>query len=52
MGLVVAAIIFLAVAHYAWQRRAARDIVDRWLMENRFAPARCAFPGSPSAISR
>lgn len=36
MGLVVAAIIFLAVAHYAWQRRAARDIVDRWLMENRF----------------
>lgn len=36
MGLVVAGIIFVAIAHYAWQRRAARDIVDRWLMENRF----------------
>jgi hypothetical protein len=36
MGFVVAAIIFVALAHYAWQRRAARDIVERWLMENRF----------------
>ena len=36
MGFVIAAIIFVALAHYAWQRRAARDIVDRWLMENRF----------------
>lgn len=36
MGLVVAAILVAALAHYAWQRRAARDIVDRWLMENRF----------------
>ncbi|HEV8218059.1 MAG TPA: hypothetical protein VGP95_19540 [Gemmatimonadaceae bacterium] len=36
MGFVVAAIIIVALAHYAWQRRAARDIVDRWLMENRF----------------
>jgi hypothetical protein len=36
MGLVLAAIIAVALAHYAWQRRAARDIVERWLMENRF----------------
>jgi len=36
MGLVVAGIIVAALAHYMWQRRAARDIVDRWLMENRF----------------
>lgn len=36
MGLVVAAIILVVFAHYAWQRRAARDIVERWLMENRF----------------
>jgi len=36
MGLVVAGIIVAALAHYLWQRRAARDIVDRWLMENRF----------------
>lgn len=36
MGFVVAAIIFFALAHYAWQRRAARDIVERWLIENRF----------------
>jgi hypothetical protein len=36
MGFVFAAIIFAALVHYAWQRRAARDIVDRWLMENKF----------------
>ena len=36
MGLVVPPILIVALAHYAWQRRAARDIVDRWLMENRF----------------
>jgi hypothetical protein len=36
MGYVIGFIIFVGLAHYAWQRRAARDIVDRWLMENRF----------------
>ena len=36
MGFVFAAIIFAAFVHYAWQRRTARDIVDRWLRENKF----------------
>jgi len=44
MGLVVAGIIFVAIAHYAWQRRAARDIVDRWLMENRFRARELRIP--------
>ena len=44
MGFVVAAIIFVALAHYAWQRRAARDIVDRWLMENRFQARELRIP--------
>jgi hypothetical protein len=44
MGLVFAAILVVALAHYAWQRRAARDIVDRWLMENRFRASELRIP--------
>jgi len=44
MGLVVAVIILVALAHYAWQRRAARDIVERWLMENRFRARELRIP--------
>jgi hypothetical protein len=44
MGLVIGGIIFVAIAHYAWQRRAARDIVDRWLMENRFRARELRIP--------
>src|SRR6476661_5289420 len=35
MGFVVAAIIVAALAHYGWQRRAARDVVFRAVVEDR-----------------
>jgi len=44
MGFVVAAIFVAALAHYGWQRRAARDIVERWLMENRFRARELRIP--------
>jgi hypothetical protein len=44
MGFVVAAIIFVALAHYGWQRRAAREIVERWLTENRFRARELRIP--------
>jgi hypothetical protein len=44
MGFVFAGIILGAFAYYAWQRRSARDIAERWLMENRFRAVELRVP--------